>query len=114
MTTKKIDGVAEAWENDQLGADPKHAKRATLDDVELDESMDLQMISIRLQKTLLADLKKIARLNGIGYQPLMKQVLKRFVDSEMRMIANECIIAKENELKSDATKEDDQDLAHVV
>ncbi len=97
MKTKKIEGTAEAWESDQLGADLKHAKKGSLDNAAIDEAMDLQMISIRLQKTLLADLKKIATVNGIGYQPLMKQVLKRFVDSEMRRMWNECIIEKENE-----------------
>jgi len=94
MATKKIEGTAEAWENDLLGTDAKHAHKSKLDNSVVDEAMDLQMISIRLQKDLLADLKKIAAVNGIGYQPLMKQVLRRYVDSEMRMMANECIIER--------------------
>jgi len=97
MATKKIEGTAEAWENDLLGVDPKHAKKSELDDKTADEAMDLQMISIRLQKALLVDLKQIAAAYGIGYQPLMKQVLRRYVDSEMRQMVNECIIERMNE-----------------
>ncbi len=100
MKTKKTEGTAEAWEGDLLGADLKHAKKSRLDNAVIDEVMDLQMISIRLQKTLLADLKQIATVNGIGYQPLMKQILKRFVDSEMRRMANECMIDRIKEEKA--------------
>ncbi|HED36570.1 MAG TPA: hypothetical protein ENJ08_20425 [Gammaproteobacteria bacterium] len=77
MAIKKIEGTAEKWENDQLGADPEHAQKSDLNNKAVDKAMGLQMISIRLQKTLLADLKKIALANGTGYQPLIKQVLKK-------------------------------------
>ncbi|VAW67787.1 hypothetical protein MNBD_GAMMA09-386 [hydrothermal vent metagenome] len=110
MTTKKIEGTAEAWENDLLGSDPKHAKKSTLKGAAIDTAMDLQMISIRLQKTLLVDLKKIATINGIGYQPLMKQILKRFVDSEMRKMANECLIEHMKEEQAEAAPEPIEEL----
>ncbi len=97
MATKKIEGTTEAWESGKLGGDIAHAKRSKLDMPAIDKAMDLQMISIRLQKTLLEDLKMIASVYGIGYQPLMKQILKRFVDSEMRKMANECIIERMKE-----------------
>lgn len=83
----KIEGTTEAWEERQLGCDEEFAKPADIDLEQLDDALDLQMISIRLQKGLLDGLKVIAQLNGIGYQPLIKQVLHRFVAAEMRMIA---------------------------
>jgi len=97
--TKKIEGTEEAWDSGQLGTDPKHAKKAKVDNDVVDNAMGLQMISVRLQKTLLEDLKTIANLNGIGYQPLMKQILKRFVDCEFKKMANEYAVEqrKENE-----------------
>ncbi|EFX91985.1 Uncharacterized protein conserved in bacteria [Actinobacillus ureae] len=57
----------------------------------LDELLALQPISIRLSKGLIQDLKDIAQLHGLGYQPLIKQILTRFVESEKRMLANEKI-----------------------
>ena len=46
------------------------------------------MISLRVPERLIADFKIIALANGqIGYQTLMKQCLKRFVDSELKWMA---------------------------
>jgi hypothetical protein len=50
----------------------------------LDEALDLQPISIRLQRDLIENLKALARLNGLGYQPLIRQVLTRWVDCELK------------------------------
>lgn len=87
MTTSRIAASDEAWDRGELGRDNRHAK-ATTDNIEsrIDSSLDLQLISVRLQKSLIDDLKGIAALNGIGYQPLMRQVLKRFVDGEKKKI----------------------------
>lgn len=83
----KIKASDEAWESKELGDDEAHAKVAKGNiEAEIDAALELQLISIRLQKSLIEDMKSIATLNGIGYQPLMRQVLKRFVDSEKRQI----------------------------
>lgn len=86
----KIPGSDEAWDSGQLGTDEEFAKPAD-DDIEdaIDKSLELQMISIRLQKSLIENFKMIASLNGIGYQPLMRQILKRFVDCEMKKMLRE-------------------------
>ncbi|UXI00444.1 BrnA antitoxin family protein [Photobacterium sp. TY1-4] len=86
---KKIDSTIEAWESGQLGRDEKFVEKVTIEPSLVDDSLELQMISIRLQKGLLDDLKNIAQIRGIGYQPLIKQILKRFADSEMKMILKE-------------------------
>jgi hypothetical protein len=80
----KIQGTEEAWESGALGADEAHIGLAPDDEHLIDEAMELHPISIRLQKGLLENLKAIAQLNGIGYQPLVRQVLTRFVDCELK------------------------------
>jgi hypothetical protein len=47
------------------------------------------MISIRLQKDLIKELKFIAKFHGIGYQPLIRDVLGRFSRHEMADIAEQ-------------------------
>lgn len=96
MSKAKVKGTTEAWENGELGRDEQHAKPSKLKMEDLDDACGLQMISIRMQKELLEDLKYLAQYHGIGYQPLMKQALRRFADCEMKHIARE---AMRNELK---------------
>ncbi|QEH46017.1 hypothetical protein FXN58_11135 [Aggregatibacter actinomycetemcomitans] len=45
--------------------------------------IQLQAISLRMQKDILENLEFIAKYHGIGYQPLIKQILKRFVDQKL-------------------------------
>jgi len=87
----KIRSTPEAWETGELGRDEEYVRKADVNESALDESLELQMISIRLQKSLIDDLKNFATLEGLGYQPLMKRVLQRYVDGEKKRIANHCI-----------------------
>ncbi|WP_257797675.1 CopG family antitoxin [Aggregatibacter actinomycetemcomitans] len=50
---------------------------------DLQKSIQLQAISLRMQKDVLENLEFIAKYHGIGYQPLIKQILKRFVDQKL-------------------------------
>jgi hypothetical protein len=80
----------DVWDTGELGRDEKHVRRSPPDREEtLDQALDLQMISIRLQKELIEQLKFIANYHGIGYQPLVRDVLCRFARSEMLTIASE-------------------------
>ncbi|MCF7520534.1 BrnA antitoxin family protein [Neisseria sp. ZJ106] len=82
----------EQWENGELGRDERFVQKSNATSQSaIDEMLALQAISIRLPKGLLQDLKNIAELNGIGYQPLIKQILNRFIDGEKKMMANEKI-----------------------
>ena len=87
----KIPASDEAWEEDgKLGNDENHVKRLEdNNEAQIDEALGLHPISIRLQKSLIEDLKMISTLNGIGYQPLMRQILKRFADGEKKRILKE-------------------------
>lgn len=64
--------------------------------VGIDDALDLQPISIRLQRDLLDNLKALAKLNGLGYQPLIRQVLTRWVDCELKnMLRERAALARE-------------------
>jgi len=93
--TPRIEGTTEAWENRELGADEHYVRVAEVDESRIDESLGLQMISIRLQKSLIEDFKQIAKLHGLGYQPLMRQVLARFAESEKKRILNKFVAEHE-------------------
>ncbi len=83
----KVAGTVEAWELRELGADAPHAKPVSADFAQkIDESLGLQMISIRLDKGLIDSFKAIGAFHGIGYQPLMRDALKRFAEHELRNI----------------------------
>lgn len=88
--SKKIESTPEAWEDGSLGREEKYVRVAeSVDEQALNEAAGLQPISIRLQKSLIEDFKMIAEINGIGYQPLIRQVLKRFADAEKKRILRE-------------------------
>jgi vacuolar-type H+-ATPase subunit C/Vma6 len=93
----KIEGTAEAWESGELGRDGEFAESVEIDEGTVDEALELQMISIRLQKSLIDDFKLIGKINGIGYQTLMRQILKRFADSEIKRLLRECVLNEEEE-----------------
>jgi hypothetical protein len=76
----QFDAGNELWESRELGASPKHAVRVSDEhDKELDDAMGLQLLTFRLQKPLIEQLKQLAKLEGLGYQPLMRQILTRYV-----------------------------------
>jgi len=85
----KVPASDEAWETGQLGRDAEFAEIVKTDEaseLKFDDSLGLQLISIRLPKSLIEDFKIIAKLNGLGYQPLMRQCLMRFAEGEKRQI----------------------------
>lgn len=97
---EKILGTDEAWESEQLGADENYAVKSNHSTEEsINDALSLQLISIRLQKGLIDNLKTIAELNGIGYQPLVRQALTRFVECEMKQIANRALANQRRELE---------------
>ncbi|WP_254458864.1 hypothetical protein [Xanthomonas sacchari] len=53
------------------------------------KAIGLQMVSMRLQPELVAALKDIAQHHGIGYQPMIRDLLNRFAASEIRQILEE-------------------------
>jgi predicted DNA binding CopG/RHH family protein len=86
MPDEEDGSTAEEWERGELGQSAEHTKRVSREREErlhamIDEALDLKMISIRLQEGLVDALKAIAERKGIGYQPLIRQVLTEYVRS---------------------------------
>lgn len=87
---KKIAGTDEAWESRELGADPASVKVAGAEHAAaLDDALGLQSISIRLPRQLIETYKLIASHHGIGYQPLMRDILQRFVPEGLKEVMEE-------------------------
>lgn len=87
MATKKIESTAEAWEDGILGASESHVVVAGDEHLAaLDDALGLQSISIRLPKQMIEQYKLIAHFHGVGYQPLMRDVMARFVPGALTEI----------------------------
>jgi hypothetical protein len=82
--------VTEKWESGAYGRDEKHVGVVSADEsAAVDDSIGLQLISIRLQKSLVRNLKLIAKHRGVSYQPLVRDLLNRFAASELKDIFHE-------------------------
>jgi predicted DNA binding CopG/RHH family protein len=79
----------EEFDYDVVGTDEQYVSAAADQTAAIDDALGLQPISIRLQKGLLDNLKALAQLNGIGYQPLVRQILTRWVDCELKNVLRE-------------------------
>ena len=97
---ERIMGTAEAWENGSLGSDEQYVSVANEDDeAMINEALQLQPILIRLEKSTIENFKLIAQINanGLGYQTLMRQALKRFAECEMKGILRKLAEEKRRE-----------------
>jgi predicted DNA binding CopG/RHH family protein len=82
------------WESGELGLSQEHAVACSQEhEAAVDEALAMQLISIRLPKRLIDDLKFIAEREGLGYQPLVRRVLMRFASSEFKNIAMETLVS---------------------
>ena len=82
MREKDIEALtadAELWESRKLGASAKYVQVVSdKEEREIDAALGLQLISIRLSKQLIGQLKELAKLQKIGYQPLIRLVLTEY------------------------------------
>ncbi len=83
----KIAGTDAAWEERKLGADAAHAKVASVEhQAALDDALGMQSISIRLPKSMIDAYKLIGAHHGVGYQPLMRDILQRFIPEGLKEV----------------------------
>lgn len=78
----KIPASDEAWDAGDLGRDRKHAKKVKVSHeqrTKKDEGLDLQLISIRMPRSLIDDLKEIARLNNQKLTGAVRRPVERRV-----------------------------------
>ena len=103
---KKVPASNEAWESGELGNDPRFAKICDADiQSQVDEAIAMQPISIRLPKSLVETFKLLGQKHGLGYQPLMRRVLTRFAEAEMKLVLNE-YVAEQRRTVEDAEDDD--------
>lgn len=105
-TTKKRKARSDPWDDRRLGADERYVGVSPPSENALvDKALGLQMISIRLPIRLIEQLKVIAQHSGIGYQPLMRDVLSRFARGELiQVLRQQTEIAELEGRKATATK----------
>lgn len=85
----KIRGSAENWESGKLGTSVEHAVAATTEETDAINKatgLNMQLISMRLPHDLLVMLKEIAKYHGIGYQPMVRDLLNRWAVGEIRTV----------------------------
>jgi len=126
MTTEKHDTLRNAavnekteetinhWESGQLGLSEEHAEPISMEEMaELANGFDLELkpISIRLPRTLISQLKFIAHMHGIGYQPLIRDVLTRFTRPELIYLANQ--LADQKQAETTLSDEDSPAARHL-
>lgn len=85
--TQKVASTDEAWDTGSLGATEAHARPAPQElEAATDSSLGLHAISIRLPKQLIDAYKLIAAHHGVGYQPLMRDILQRYVPEGLKEV----------------------------
>ncbi len=106
---KKTLGSMKDWETGKLGQDANYARPSPPErEAAVDDALELKMISIRLQNELISNLKFVAEHHGIGYQPLIRDLLHRFVRAEMRDILHNLQESQDDE---DAFSDEDSPVA---
>ena len=106
--SKNIPGTDAHWEDGTLGTSLEHAEISPNRLEDIDDALAMQSISIRLSRSLIDDLKILAEINDIGYQPLIRRVLTRFVEGETKQLLrdNASLLRKKGVKTSDHTQSD--------
>jgi len=100
------------WDNRELGASIDHVEVASDEEMAaFNDALSLQAISIRLQRSLITDLKNIATSYDIGYQPMIRDLLQRFVISEKKQALQRQLNALSDEEKN---REDTQAVDEFI
>jgi predicted DNA-binding ribbon-helix-helix protein len=104
MNNKSNAAQHDPWETGELGRSEDHVEVVS-DEVchAIDNSLALHPVSIRLEKSLIENLKLIARFRGVSYQPLVRDLLNRFARSELKQIVQE-MEAEETRKDKDSSK----------
>ena len=93
-----VPSTAADWESGKLGESEEHIEEADINLLmALDEALELKPISIRLQQKLIHRLKLVAKYHGIGYQPMIRDILNRWVSGEMKSILRKLEVQAEAE-----------------
>jgi hypothetical protein len=76
--------ITEQWESGALGRDAAYARPADISlETEVDQALAMKLVTMRLPVAMIEALKTIAQNHGIGYQPMIRDLLGRFIRSEI-------------------------------
>lgn len=108
----QIEASADDWgPTGKLGNDADYV-RPGKEDNKLDGRLGLHPISIRFPKELVSDLKAIAHLQGMSYQPLIREVCKRFVEAEKRALRAD--LAQRRQKEAEEQRKLEEEMAAAV
>ena len=79
----------EEWESGKFGKSADHAIADSAATKALDDALGMQSISIRLPTRMIQAYKLVAAHHGIGYQPLMRDILQRWIPSGLQEVLKE-------------------------
>lgn len=75
------------WDAKEFGASQEHAVKASNQALEdLHEAAGMKAVSIRMPIEMIQAYKYIAAHHGIGYQPLMRDILQRFLPEGLKEV----------------------------
>ena len=101
-----IPGTVKAWKNGTLGKSDAHVRKTPQEmEQQIDEALGLQAISIRLPKATIEVYKNLAKMHGVGYQPLMRDAICRWADSELKMLLAGAVESQRTRAKKKPAKE---------
>ncbi|MGY5797065.1 hypothetical protein [Rheinheimera faecalis] len=83
------ESLDEKWDVGTYGASAESVEIAEVSpelEAQFDKASAMTLISIRLQDDLINELKEIASIYKIGYQPMIRQLLHRFVVAERKIL----------------------------
>jgi predicted DNA binding CopG/RHH family protein len=107
---KKIPASVDAWDSGELGNSESNARPAAHEmEHAIDEALGLQAISIRLPKSTIDTYKLLAKMHGVGYQPLMRDAICRWAEGELKMMAVAAAETKRQETAQKAAKHTRED-----
>ena len=85
--TAKIQSESTKWDTGELGRDAKFVRQSSEEmSDKVEDALNLQPITVRLQKKLIEDLKIIATTQGLGYQPMVRMILTQYVQQHSQVL----------------------------
>ena len=88
----RIEDTIEAWETGQLGADEAFAIPYNLtkeENNQIDEALDLEEVTIRLEQEVIEQYKLIATVNNINYKTAIRSIIKAYANFQAKSIIDD-------------------------
>ena len=87
MNKKAIPGTIESWEDGTLGNSAAHVRQSPAEiSQQINDAIGMQAISLRLPKATIETYKNLAKMHGVGYQPLMRDAICRWAEGELKQL----------------------------